>query len=184
MKSCHEQVDGAEFVVVLERFLQVPEGQLLELWPTRIGWLLSENRRAELVGTFEQRVRQKLLRIDLVVVVEPLLEGALAQLHDAAQIGRTAGAESGFGGGIEIGLSLTVSARDAAAFLMAGASAVQVGTATLRDPARPAALTRELAAFGAARGLRRIAELIASLEGLRAAPPDGAEEACDGRGTP
>jgi dihydroorotate dehydrogenase (NAD+) catalytic subunit len=77
-----------------------------------------------------------------------------------------------------IGAGGIASARDAAAFLMAGASAVQVGTATLRDPARPAALTRELAAFGEARGLARIADLIGSLEGLRdvRAPRDAGED--------
>ncbi|MCK4412160.1 MAG: dihydroorotate dehydrogenase [Candidatus Eisenbacteria sp.] len=69
-----------------------------------------------------------------------------------------------------IGAGGIVTARDAAAFMMAGATAVQVGTATLRDPARPAALVTELATFAEARGLARIRDLVASLEGLRDVP--------------
>ena len=43
-----------------------------------------------------------------------------------------------------IGLGGIASGEDAAEFLIAGASAVQVGTATFIDPRAPASIAREL----------------------------------------
>ncbi|NWF99840.1 MAG: dihydroorotate dehydrogenase [Thermoanaerobaculaceae bacterium] len=59
-------------------------------------------------------------------------------------------------GGIETG-------RDAVEFLLAGASAVQVGTATFRDPAAPLRIVRELEAFCAAEGVGAVQELVGAL---------------------
>ncbi len=59
-------------------------------------------------------------------------------------------------GGIETG-------RDAVEFLLAGASAVQVGTATFRDPSAPLRIIRELEAFCAAQGLGAVGELVGGL---------------------
>jgi len=59
-------------------------------------------------------------------------------------------------GGIETG-------RDAVEFLLAGASAVQVGTATFRDPAAPLRIVRELEAFCAAQGVGAVQELVGAL---------------------
>ncbi len=52
------------------------------------------------------------------------------------------------------------SGRDAAALLAAGASAVQIGTALLREPAAAARIVAELGAELAARGAPRAADLI------------------------
>jgi dihydroorotate dehydrogenase (NAD+) catalytic subunit len=60
-------------------------------------------------------------------------------------------------GGIETG-------RDAAEFLLAGASAVQVGTAIFRDPAAPLRILGELERFCAEHGVGDVAELIGGLQ--------------------
>lgn len=60
-------------------------------------------------------------------------------------------------GGIETG-------RDAAEFLLAGASAVQVGTAIFRDPGAPLRIVRELAAFCEREGITDVTELIGGLQ--------------------
>jgi dihydroorotate dehydrogenase (NAD+) catalytic subunit len=49
--------------------------------------------------------------------------------------------------------------RDAAEFLLAGASAVQIGTALLRDPARAASVLEELTAIARAKGIARLSDL-------------------------
>ncbi len=54
--------------------------------------------------------------------------------------------------------------RDAAEFIVAGASAVQVGTAVLTDPAAPVAIIDGLEAFLAAGGWRSVRELRGTLE--------------------
>ena len=50
--------------------------------------------------------------------------------------------------------------RDALEFLMAGASAVQVGTATFADPTAPIRVIEGLAAYVKERGLASIREVI------------------------
>lgn len=60
-------------------------------------------------------------------------------------------------GGIEAG-------RDVAEFLLAGASAVQVGTAVFRDPAAPLRILGELEHFCVAQGIAAVAELIGELQ--------------------
>jgi dihydroorotate dehydrogenase (NAD+) catalytic subunit len=60
-------------------------------------------------------------------------------------------------GGIETG-------RDAAEFLLAGASAVQVGTAIFRDPAAPLRILGELERFCAESGVSDVVELIGGLQ--------------------
>lgn len=52
------------------------------------------------------------------------------------------------------------SGRDAVEFLLAGASAVQVGTATFRDPAAPWTVLRELTEWCEREGVRDVRELI------------------------
>ena len=53
-----------------------------------------------------------------------------------------------------------VSGRDAVEFLMAGASAVQVGTATFRDPRAPWRILDELRDWCEAEGVQRLDELV------------------------
>lgn len=53
-----------------------------------------------------------------------------------------------------------VTAHDAAEFLLAGASAVQLGTALLRDPARAAGVLEGLARIAAEKHVTRLADLI------------------------
>lgn len=60
-------------------------------------------------------------------------------------------------GGIETG-------RDVVEFLLAGASAVQVGTAVFRDPAAPLRILGELEQFCVAQGIVAVAELIGGLQ--------------------
>lgn len=60
-------------------------------------------------------------------------------------------------GGIENG-------RDVAEFLLAGASAVQVGTAIFRDPSAPLRILAELEAFCVAQGVREVRSLIGALQ--------------------
>jgi len=60
-------------------------------------------------------------------------------------------------GGIETG-------RDVAEFLLAGASAVQVGTAVFRDPAAPIRILGELERFCAGEGIAAVEELIGGLQ--------------------
>ena len=60
-------------------------------------------------------------------------------------------------GGIETG-------RDVAEFLLAGASAVQVGTAIFRDPAAPLRILGELERFCAEGGVTDVTELIGGLQ--------------------
>ena len=64
-------------------------------------------------------------------------------------------------GGIRTGL-------DALQFILAGASAVQVGTVIFHDPGAPARVSRELREALAARGMDRLEQAI----GLGHRPPD------------
>jgi len=62
-----------------------------------------------------------------------------------------------------IGLGGIATGEDAAEFLIAGASAVQVGTATFWDPAAPLRIARELDQFLAAEKLSNVREIIGTL---------------------
>jgi dihydroorotate dehydrogenase (NAD+) catalytic subunit len=58
-----------------------------------------------------------------------------------------------------IGVGGVMHGRDAVELLMAGADAVQVGTATFRDPRAPWRVLDELAAWCAAHGVRSVRSL-------------------------
>jgi dihydroorotate dehydrogenase (NAD+) catalytic subunit len=60
-------------------------------------------------------------------------------------------------GGVETG-------RDAVEFLLAGASAVQVGTATFRDPTAPVRIVRELERFCSEHRIEAVSELVGGLQ--------------------
>ncbi len=63
-----------------------------------------------------------------------------------------------------IGLGGIATGEDAAEFLIAGASAVEVGTATFWDPEAPARIARELDEFCKAEGIAHVRELTATLQ--------------------
>lgn len=63
-----------------------------------------------------------------------------------------------------VGVGGILSGRDAAEFLMAGASAVQVGTACLYDPAAPAKIASELAAVVQELGENSASALVGTLQ--------------------
>lgn len=63
-----------------------------------------------------------------------------------------------------IGVGGITSATDALQYVLAGASAVAVGTAGLRDPRRPERLVRELSAWCEANGVKEIHSLTGALE--------------------
>jgi dihydroorotate dehydrogenase (NAD+) catalytic subunit len=63
-----------------------------------------------------------------------------------------------------IGLGGIASGEDAAEFLIAGASAVQVGTATFWDPRSPVRIAEELAEFLRREKIRSARELVGTLE--------------------
>jgi dihydroorotate dehydrogenase (NAD+) catalytic subunit len=60
-----------------------------------------------------------------------------------------------------VGVGGVASGWDAAEMLLAGASAVQVGTATFADPAAPIKVQEELCQWVAARGIHRLADVAA-----------------------
>jgi len=62
-----------------------------------------------------------------------------------------------------IGLGGIATGMDAAEFLIAGASAVQVGTATFWDPRSPLRIAEELAAFLKHEGIDKVASLVGTL---------------------
>jgi dihydroorotate dehydrogenase (NAD+) catalytic subunit len=62
-----------------------------------------------------------------------------------------------------IGLGGIATGEDAAEFLIAGASAVEVGTATFWDPHSPLRIARELAAFLRGQKIGRAADLVGTL---------------------
>ena len=62
-----------------------------------------------------------------------------------------------------IGLGGIASGEDAAEFLIAGASAVQVGTATFWDPSSPVRIAEELAEFLRREKIGNVRELVGSL---------------------
>jgi dihydroorotate dehydrogenase (NAD+) catalytic subunit len=63
-----------------------------------------------------------------------------------------------------IGLGGISSGEDAAEFLIAGASAVQVGTATFWDPRSPLRIAGQLATFLRRENIARAAGLVGTLE--------------------
>ena len=63
-----------------------------------------------------------------------------------------------------IGLGGIATGEDAAEFLIAGASAVEVGTATFWDPASPVRIAAELAAFLKREKIQRVADLVGTLK--------------------
>jgi dihydroorotate dehydrogenase (NAD+) catalytic subunit len=63
-----------------------------------------------------------------------------------------------------VGCGGIVTAEDVAEYLLAGARAVEVGTASFLDPTRAARLPGELAAFLAATGARSAAEIVGKAE--------------------
>ena len=63
-----------------------------------------------------------------------------------------------------IGLGGIATGEDAAEFLIAGASAVQVGTATFWDPRSPLRIAQELAAFLRSEKIARAADLVGTLK--------------------
>ncbi|HVN31253.1 MAG TPA: dihydroorotate dehydrogenase [Thermoanaerobaculaceae bacterium] len=63
-----------------------------------------------------------------------------------------------------VGIGGVESGRDAAEFLLAGASAVQVGTAIFRDPSAPLRIISELARFCEEKGVVNVGELVGALE--------------------
>ena len=63
-----------------------------------------------------------------------------------------------------IGLGGIASGEDAAEFLIAGASAVEVGTATFWDPRSPLRIAGELGAFLRRENIARAADLVGTLK--------------------
>jgi dihydroorotate dehydrogenase (NAD+) catalytic subunit len=64
-----------------------------------------------------------------------------------------------------IGTGGVMSGTDAVEMLLVGASAVGVGTATFADPRAPLRIAREMEEWCARRGVRRVRDLIGTLEG-------------------
>ena len=62
-----------------------------------------------------------------------------------------------------IGMGGIATGEDAAEFMIAGASAVEVGTATFWDPAAPARIARELGEFLKEQKIARVSELVGTL---------------------
>ena len=69
-----------------------------------------------------------------------------------------------------VGIGGIESGRDAVEFLLAGASAVQVGTAIFRDPSAPLRILAEIEQFCTSRGVADVAELIGGLQWHPLAP--------------
>ncbi|HXI41580.1 MAG TPA: dihydroorotate dehydrogenase [Bryobacteraceae bacterium] len=62
-----------------------------------------------------------------------------------------------------VGIGGIATGEDAAEFMIAGATAVEVGTATFWDPAAPARIARELGDFLKAQKIARVSELVGTL---------------------
>jgi dihydroorotate dehydrogenase (NAD+) catalytic subunit len=64
-----------------------------------------------------------------------------------------------------VGVGGVASGADAAELMLAGASAVQVGTATFADPRAPHRVLRELQGWASRQGVARIDEVIGEVDG-------------------
>jgi dihydroorotate dehydrogenase (NAD+) catalytic subunit len=64
-----------------------------------------------------------------------------------------------------IGVGGVTSGEDALELIMAGADAVQVGTATFRDPRAPLTVLRQLETWCSLHGVRRVADLKGAAHG-------------------
>jgi dihydroorotate dehydrogenase (NAD+) catalytic subunit len=64
-----------------------------------------------------------------------------------------------------VGVGGVASGAGAAEMLLAGASAVQVGTATFADPRAPARVMAELRAWATGQGVRSVGEVVGAVEG-------------------
>ena len=62
-----------------------------------------------------------------------------------------------------VGMGGIATGEDAAEFLIAGATAVEVGTATFWDPASPARIARELGEFLKEQKIAHVTELVGTL---------------------
>jgi dihydroorotate dehydrogenase (NAD+) catalytic subunit len=65
-----------------------------------------------------------------------------------------------------MGLGGVASAEDALQYMLAGASLVGIGTAMLRDPRTPERVVRDLGRWCERHGVKRIEEIVGTLEGL------------------
>jgi dihydroorotate dehydrogenase (NAD+) catalytic subunit len=65
-----------------------------------------------------------------------------------------------------LGVGGVAKGTDAIQYILAGASLVGMGTAALRDPRAPARVVREMANWCEAHGVRAVAELVGTLEGI------------------
>lgn len=63
-----------------------------------------------------------------------------------------------------VGVGGVASGAEAAELILAGASAVQVGTAIFADPRAPARVLAELAAWAARQGAARLADLVGAVD--------------------
>jgi dihydroorotate dehydrogenase (NAD+) catalytic subunit len=63
-----------------------------------------------------------------------------------------------------VGMGGIATGEDAAEFLIAGATAVEVGTATFWDPAAPVRIARELGAFLKQQKIEQVSELVGTLQ--------------------
>jgi dihydroorotate dehydrogenase (NAD+) catalytic subunit len=64
-----------------------------------------------------------------------------------------------------IGVGGVMRGEDAVELMMAGANAVQVGTATFRDPRAPVKILREMQAWCSRRGIREVSQLTGAAHG-------------------
>ncbi len=69
-----------------------------------------------------------------------------------------------------VGVGGIMHGTDAVEMLMAGADAVQVGTATFRDPRAPSTVLAELEQWCARHGFRQVRDLVGAAVGERAGP--------------
>jgi dihydroorotate dehydrogenase (NAD+) catalytic subunit len=65
-----------------------------------------------------------------------------------------------------VGLGGVATAEDALQYMLAGASLVGIGTAMLRDPRTPERVVRDLGRWCERHGVKRIEEIVGTLEGL------------------
>jgi dihydroorotate dehydrogenase (NAD+) catalytic subunit len=63
-----------------------------------------------------------------------------------------------------VGLGGIATGEDAAEFLIAGAIAVEVGTANFWDPGSAVRIARELAEFGGREGIAKVGDLVGTVQ--------------------